>query len=592
MASARGSHKIKPAKVTDPNASSPTKPSRRSSTWSVGISKPNFLSRTSSKSKLVEPVSTRNHAVPSPKQEGAGDILATTADVLNIPTPRCTDLVSDDRPGVTSDALRNEAGLLPRPSTSRNSSSQTTGSSTQSSGAWSQSTGESSQSNEEDDICEETLDTVNNLAVNDIQSRTTSSYSRDVSSVFSSDSASIYSNASSSYSSGASTYSYDESTDSRTACRSQHLQRTRNLPVTQREPQDAASRERSVLARKAAMFKNSRLPPQLPSFSTSLPTWSMICRAAQASEDCYDVRALTRRGAYTPADPAKDIKAMIIDDQLIDDARFVIVSIRGTEFQCLADWSVNKAGNPTKPIGFLDDAENACHAGFLQVAQAMVGPVAAQLQQHPASSSKPSLLFTGHSAGGAVAAILYSHMLSTSVTSDLTVLASQFSSVNCVTFGAPPVSLTPLPRHDTGSGVFLSFANEGDPILRLCHTAYLKSLAKLMTASPPSNTAAPPQVKVVRHSRGTRVIREVRSAAPPTAWEDLPTWPTPPAPLTNSGDVILLRDSNSGSAVASQMTPGDLKDVIFSDLAQHPIEMYMSRVKDVAFNAMMGRNAD
>jgi hypothetical protein len=587
---------VKPAKATEPKASSPTKPSRRSSTWSVGISKPSFLSRNPSESKPAGPVPTRSLAASSRQPEGDGDCLAKNVNVPKVPTPDCTDLVLNDQPEASINSLPNEAGLPERPSTSRNSSSQSTGSSSQSCGGWSQSTGESSQSNEEEDTCEETLDTFDNLTVEETHSRASSSYSRDVSSVFSSDSASIYSNASSTYSSGASTYSYDEDAevafDSRMSGRLQYQQRTRNVPTTQREPQDAASHERSVLARKAAMFKNSRLPPQLPLFSTSLPTWSMICRAAQASEDCYGVRALTRRGLYTPADTSKDIKAMIIDEQLIDESQLIIVSIRGTEFQCLADWSVNKAGNPTKPIGFLDDEENACHTGFLQVAKAMAGPVAAQLQQHPAFTRKPSLLFTGHSAGGAVAAILYSHMLSISITSDLTALASQFSSVNCVTFGAPPVSLTPLPRRESGSGVFLSFANEGDPVLRLCHAAYLKSLVKLMTASPPSSTAAPPLVKVVRHSRGTRVIREIRPAAPPTPWVDLPMWPTPPATLTNAGDVILLRGRHDGSASASQVTPEDLKDVIFSDLAQHTMGMYMRRVKDVAFAAMMGNNVN
>lgn len=197
---------------------------------------------------------------------------------------------------------------------------------------------------------------------------------------------------------------------------------------------------------------------------------------------------------------------MIIDDQLIDDSRFIIISIRGTECQSLADWTVNKAANPAKPVGFLDPEENACHMEFLQVTKAMVAQVAAQLHQHPASSDRPSLLFTGHSAGGAMAAILYSHMLSNSVYSDLTALASQFPSINCVTFGAPPVSLTPLPGRDHGSGVFLAFANEGDPVLRLSNAAYMKSLAKLMAVSIPLSTTAATPVKIVRRSRGTALI--------------------------------------------------------------------------------------
>jgi hypothetical protein len=276
---------------------------------------------------------------------------------------------------------------------------------------------------------------------------------------------------------------------------------------------------------------------------------------------------------------------MIIDDQMIDESRIIIISIRRTKCTSLADWAVNKDAKSVKPTGFLDDEENVCHAGFLQVTKAMVSQVATQLQQHPVISEKPSLVFTGHSAGGAVAAMLYNHMLSISVSSELTILATQFSSINCITFGAPPLSLTPL-RRSHNSGVFLAFANEGDPVLRFSDAAYVKSLAKLLTASPPSS-AVPAKVKVVRRSRGTSVIREeIVSASTP--WEELPMWPTPPTPLANAGDVVLLRDRENGCASASRVTTEELKDVIFGDLAQHTVEMYIRRVKEVALAAMTG----
>jgi hypothetical protein len=36
----------------------------------------------------------------------------------------------------------------------------------------------------------------------------------------------------------------------------------------------------------------------------------------------------------------------------------------------------------------------------------------------------------------------------------------------------------------------------------------------------------------------------------------------------------------------------EMKDVIFADLAQHTTGMYMRRVKEVAFAAMMGRSGN
>jgi len=82
-------------------------------------------------------------------------------------------------------------------------------------------------------------------------------------------------------------------------------------------------------------------------------------------------------------------------------------------------FQVTKA-NPAK-----DDPGNLCHSGFLSVARKMVKPVAARLRQlleEDPSRSSCSLLMTGHSAGGAVASLLYSHMLAGVVRSELNTL--------------------------------------------------------------------------------------------------------------------------------------------------------------------------
>lgn len=544
-----------------------TKQSRTNSDWKTGIIAATFLSRNVSESKPASPVPEQRLPVREPS-------LPQTA-LLNFslnPTPVRINLENEKGQDITPNGLIDQLEYPVRPVSPRTSTPRL---------------------GEIEETSETVLDTFEGL--------NTEATLSGASSIYSGDSASIYSRTSSIYSSGASTYSYDEcgSDDfdqfNRKASRDELLyqQHARTLAIKRQEVQDTAARERSSLAKKAALFQNSRLQPQLPSYSASLPTWSMVCRAVQASQDCYDSRALTRKGAYTPADSSKDIKAMIVDDQFIDGSRLVIVSIRGTQFQSLRDWTVNTAANPTNPSGFLDDEENLCHAGFLQVAKAMVNQIASQLQQHPASSEKPSLLFTGHSAGGAVAALLYSHMVSTSVNSKLTALASQFPSINCITFGAPPLTITPLPRPDIGSGVFLAFANEGDPVLRLSNAAYFKTLAKLMTASPPPSTAAvpvAPPVKVVRGSRGGTVYRQPMAAPPAIPWEELPLWPTPAASLYNGGDVILLRDKKNGRAEASRLTYEDLGTVIFGDFVQHTTEMYVRRVNEVALAAMMGRN--
>lgn len=590
----RGGHKVKPVKAIQldvpvpldaPALSSATaEPKRTNTNWKGSILAAKFISRSSSANKLPDPIFEQPPAPQDVSKEWTPQIELPTHS-----TGLSTGLACDEGQQVMADGLLNEQ----EPSVQLSL----------------QPTAEKEEQREEQDTNEAVPDTfncTNNEAV--LSGSSASIYSRS--------SASIYSRASSIYSSEASIYSFedggmedfdrytrhdstdmlgkelDSALDSRLPNALQYQQRAR--PVLRRqETQDIASKERTTLAKKAALFKNSRLSPELPTFSTDLPTWSMVCRAAKASQDCYDSQALTRRGTYTPANTSRDIKAMIVDDQRIDGSRFIIISIRGTQSQSLTDWSVNTTANPTKPVGILDDEENACHAGFLQVTKAMAGRVATQLQQHPALAEAPSLLFTGHSAGGAIAALLYSHMLSTSVNSELTTLANQFTSINCITFGAPPVSQTPLLRCDHMPGVFLAFANEGDLVVRMSNSAYFKSLAKLMTASPPSSTAsavAPPPVKVVRGSRGAAVYRQAAPAPPPTPWEELPLWPTPAPSLTNAGEIILLRDGHTGSATASPVTSEDLNEVIFGDLTQHTIEMYLRRVKELALSAMLGRD--
>lgn len=113
---------------------------------------------------------------------------------------------------------------------------------------------------------------------------------------------------------------------------------------------------------------------------------------------------------------------MVIKSVPIDDMNVVVFAIRGS--QTFMDWAVNLKSAPSSPEGFLDDPGNLCHSGFLSVARKMIQPVAARLrsllEENP-SRSGFSLLITGHSAGGAIASLLYAHMLA-EVSSELNTL--------------------------------------------------------------------------------------------------------------------------------------------------------------------------
>ncbi|KAK8003886.1 hypothetical protein PG989_003605 [Apiospora arundinis] len=247
---------------------------------------------------------------------------------------------------------------------------------------------------------------------------------------------------------------------------------------------------------KVELYANSRLPMNLPPLRLYMPTYPLLCLAAQYSEKVYEKPEGFERDTHVDADWRTGTKAMRLKSVPMDHMNTIVFAIRGTA--TFMDWAVNLNTAPTSPTGFLDDPGNFCHAGFLTAARKMIKPVAARLRQlleeQPGRASH-SLLITGHSAGGAVAALLYSHMLATSrsAASELNHLTSCFKRVHCVTFGAPPVSLLPLAkppnRPELKKSIFLAFVNEGDPVAR-ADKAYIKSLLELFAAPVPETSSS------------------------------------------------------------------------------------------------------
>lgn len=279
---------------------------------------------------------------------------------------------------------------------------------------------------------------------------------------------------------------------------------------------------------------------------------------------------------------------MLVKSVPLDDMNTIVFAIRGT--QNFRDWAINMHTEPAAPVNFLDDEGNLCHSGFLNVARNMIKPVAARLRdllhESPRRASC-SLVITGHSAGGAVAALLYCHMLSQTVSSELTRLRGLFKRVHCVTFGAPPVSLLPLktPDHSSdrqpykGKSVFLGFVNEGDPVARADKT-YVKSLlelyAKPMSCRPATNN--------------------------PNKYK--PTWSVPEATLSLAGHLVVLRarrspassksrsprNSKKGDAVeAVTAADADLRGLVFGDPLMHTMDLYAQRIEQLATDAVVGR---
>jgi hypothetical protein len=275
---------------------------------------------------------------------------------------------------------------------------------------------------------------------------------------------------------------------------------------------------------------------------------------------------------------------MVIKSLASDDLRSIVLAIRGT--QSFRDWAVNMKTLPTSPRDFLDDPYNLCHAGFLAVAQKMVPSVAAYLRdllaENPNRASY-SLIITGHSAGGAVASLLYCHLLSMKVSSKLRHLASFFKSAHCVTFGALPVAVRPLfPRKSvvTFDSMFYAFVNEGDPVPR-AEKPYVTSLLNLYMQ---------PASFYLGTSRTYPFVRKKNKPA---------VWRVPPPTLSLAGNVVLLRkqcpdplstQSKSSSfdgketvkekaeIEACQVPHEILNEVIFGDPLKHMMGLYAERI--------------
>jgi hypothetical protein len=221
----------------------------------------------------------------------------------------------------------------------------------------------------------------------------------------------------------------------------------------------------------------------------------------------------------------------------------------------------------------------------------MIKPVAARLRtllaENP-SRSACSLLITGHSAGGAVAQLLYSHMMCKGVESELSYLVGFFKRVHCVTFGAPPVSLLPLatPKSRLNrKSLFFAFVNEGDPVAR-ADRAIVGSLLKLYASPPP--TAAAPTEPAAGPSSGFRWHKPTTWAAEAQAVR--PTWPPPPATLSLGGRVVLLRPRYDGQGPddveACTVSDEMMRDVVFGDPACHTMTMYSKRIEILATRAV------
>ncbi|MCJ1438410.1 hypothetical protein MMC27_007798 [Xylographa pallens] len=349
---------------------------------------------------------------------------------------------------------------------------------------------------------------------------------------------------------------------------------------------------------KVNLYANSRLPPHQPELKLYMPSYPLICLAAQYSQRVYTKPSGKEREAHVNADWRMGTKAMVIKSIPIDDMDAVVFAIRGS--QTFMDWAVNLKSAPSSPADFLDDAGNLCHFGFLSVARKMIQPVAARLrsllEENPRRSTS-SLILTGHSAGGAVASLLYAHMMADAVRSELNGLSGCFKRIHCITFGSPPISLLPLsksgnPRYR--KSLFLSFINEGDPVPR-ADRAYIRSLFDLYASPAPGSSCISsilPSIPLLQPKFRFRPLRMKLQKVSGDPIAPRPLWHIPPGSLSNAGRLVVLRAGASGREddVAAVVTSDQqLRSVVYGDPMMHMMRVYAKRVEVLATKAITAK---
>ena len=165
---------------------------------------------------------------------------------------------------------------------------------------------------------------------------------------------------------------------------------------------------------------------------------------------------------------------------------------------------------------------------------------------------RPMLIFTGHSAGGAIASLLYAHILNApEPLTPLSSLRDRFATIHCLTFGAPPVT-TPALRQLGPRSQFLAFVNEGDPVPR-CDQKYIDSLLRLYITPEPVP-------------------------------EGVQRWPCPEPVLHNAGDVVLVGKRVREDGLTALLKPGgasdgSLREFVMGNPRAHSTDVYLEKLR-------------
>jgi len=210
-------------------------------------------------------------------------------------------------------------------------------------------------------------------------------------------------------------------------------------------------------------------------------------------------------------------------------------------------------------MSFLQDLASdepvKAHRGLLRVARRMLPKILPQillclqtLTSIPKSSrAPPTLLFTGHSAGGGVAALICAH-----IRRHCPEIVRSFASIHCITFAAPPV-LAPLEAVSTApnpsESLTINVVNHGDIVPR-AEKNYIRSLLQLY------------------RERAEHISADRWDFGQPTTF--------------NYGQIVILKDvcpeNEEPRMHAYRSSQGLWQTMAFGSIRAHPMNVYVQAV--------------
>ncbi|CAM1503554.1 Fc.00g011450.m01.CDS01 [Cosmosporella sp. VM-42] len=264
----------------------------------------------------------------------------------------------------------------------------------------------------------------------------------------------------------------------------------------------------------------------------------------------------------------------------------LFVSVRGTA--CAADHMVNlnkESRDAAATFKFDRGAESiSAHRGFLACANVLLPWLTEEvLRQVELDPMLKHIVFTGHSAGGAVAAVAFLHFACQSLAQ------LSFVDLSLVTFGSPPITsinVTELAKRQHRVEHVLAFVNEFDLVPRL-DRSYMLSLVDLYRSSyglPPTSPddSSDPQLQRGEGPGGTE-------------------WKLPSPDYHIVGDIVVLRskidlgvvfrpgETDFDTLVAPSqrldmvhVSPQEFQQLLFCDVSAHKRRLYLERLEKLS----------